>query len=101
MIFFSFFMHDFYSFCRTTELFLTGWLHGPRVRLITRWLTSLLPSRFDIRCKRTVVFLAFAQTAVDEAHQHHLGFEADGFVGGAVDVVMEDILKTVFLQPHA
>ena len=60
-----------------------------------------LPLLFNIRCKGTVVFLAFAQTAVDEAHQHHLGFEADGFVGGAVDVVMEDILKTVFLQPHA
>ena len=71
MIYFSFFMHDFYSFCRTTELFLTGWLHGPRVRLITRWLTPtdvVPPSGY----KRHQFFLLLhRQSALHRRHSQH------------------------------
>ena len=50
--------------------------------------------------KGAVVVFAFAETAVDETDQHDLALEADGFVGGPVDVLVEDVLEAVLLEPQ-
>ena len=53
----------------------------------------------QVGCKSTVVFLALTQLSVDKADKHNLTLEANGLVGGAVDVLMEDVFETIFLYP--
>ena len=62
-------------------------------------LTIRLTEYLQIGCKSMVVFLALTQLSVDEADQHDLTLEANGLVGGAVDVLREDVFETVFLNP--
>ena len=48
-----------------------------------------------------VVFGAIAEAAVDEAYEFDGGAEAELLVAGTVDVLIEHILKTVFLEVQA
>ena len=46
-----------------------------------------------------MVFGTVGEAAIDQAHQSDVGTQAEGFVGGTEDVLMDDIFNALLLQP--
>ncbi len=91
--------------------FLLGWRTSCLVGALLGWCTSWLVHLRQVhplsvppwcplgKAKCTVVVLAYAELAVDKAHELHSGEEAEAAIRLAVDSVVEDVAQT--LLAHA
>jgi hypothetical protein len=55
-------------------------------------------SRLYLESERCVVFLAIAQSPIDEAHQFHGAAKAEALVAGTIDVLIEDVAQPLLVQ---